>query len=100
DGEMSLTILPIQTRRRLLDGQALSTINERDLSETLNLHAVPAPASWEKRLGDCSIEKEGSLAGYYQMEMTADGQGAWSALAGKFRYSEDCGLERSNDEPA
>jgi CRISPR-associated endonuclease/helicase Cas3 len=100
DGEMSLTILPIQTRRRLLDGQALSTINERDLSEILNLHAVPAPASWEKRLGDCSLEKEGSLAGYYQMEMTADGQGAWSALAGKFRYSEDCGLERSNDESA
>ncbi len=100
DGEMSLTVLPIQPDGRLLDGQVLSTLNERDLAETLNLHAVPAPASWKKRLLNCRLENEGILAGYRQMEMSADGHGGWSAMGGKFRYSEDFGLERVNDEPA
>jgi CRISPR-associated endonuclease/helicase Cas3 len=100
DGEMSLTILPVQPDGRLLDGRVLSALNERDLAETLNLHAVPAPASWEKRLKDCRLENEGNLAGYRQLEMSADGHGGWSAMGGKFRYSEDFGLERVNDEPA
>ena len=100
DGEMSLTVLPIQPDGRLLDGQVLSAFNERDLAETLNLHAVPVPASWEKRLKDCRLENEGNLAGYRQLEMSADGHGGWSAMSGKFRYSEDFGLERVNDEPA
>jgi CRISPR-associated endonuclease/helicase Cas3 len=100
DGEMSLTALPIQPDGRLLDGQMLSALNERDLAETLNLHAAPVPASWEKRLKDCRLENEGNLAGYRQLEMSADGHGGWSAMGGKFRYSEDFGLERVNDEPA
>ncbi len=100
DGEMSLTVLPIQPGDRLLDGQALSTLNERDLAEMLNLQAIPAPASWKGRLSDCRLESEGDLAGYHQLEMTAEGQGAWSAMGGKFRYSEDFGLERSTDESA
>jgi CRISPR-associated endonuclease/helicase Cas3 len=100
DGEMSLTVLPIQPDGRLLDGQVLSALNERDLAETLNLHAAPAPASWKKRLKDCRLENKGNLAGYRQLEMTADGHDGWSAMGGKFRYSEDFGLERVNDEPA
>lgn len=100
DGEMSLTVLPIQPDDRLLDGQVLSALNERDLAETLNLHAVPAPASWNGRLINCRLENEGILAGYRQMEMSADGHGCWSAIGGKFSYSEDFGLERVNDEPA
>ncbi len=100
DGEMSLTVLPIQSEGRLLDGKVLSALNERDLAETLNLHAVPAPASWKKRLLNCRLENEGILAGYRQMEMSADGHGCWAAMGGKFRYSEDFGLERVNDEPA
>jgi CRISPR-associated endonuclease/helicase Cas3 len=100
DGEMSLTILPIQPDGRLLDGQVLSALNERDLAETLNLHATPAPASWEKRLRGCRLENEGDLAGYRQLEMSADEHGGWSAMGGKFRYSDDFGLERANDEPA
>ena len=100
DGEMSLTVLPIQPGGRLLNGQVLSALNERDLAETLNFHAIPAPASWKGRLSDCCLENEGNLAGYRQLEMTADGQGAWSAMGGKFHYSEDFGLERSNDESA
>ncbi len=100
DGEMSLTVLPIQPDARLLDGQVLSALNERDRAETLNLHAVPVPASWGKRLMNCRLDIEGDLAGYRQMEMTADGQGGWSAMGGKFCYSEDFGLERRNDEPA
>lgn len=100
DGEMSLTVLPILPDGRLLDGQVLSALNERDLAETLNFHAIPAPASWKGWLSDCCLENEGNLAGYRQLEMTADGQGVWSAMGGKFRYSEDFGLERSNDESA
>lgn len=100
DGEMSLTVLPIQRDGRLLDGQVLNALNERDLAETLNFHAIPAPASWKGRLSDCRLESEGDLAGYHQLEMTVEGQGAWSAMGGKFRYSEDFGLERSTDESA
>ncbi|HUX28413.1 MAG TPA: CRISPR-associated helicase/endonuclease Cas3 [Terracidiphilus sp.] len=100
DGEMSLTVLPIQSEGRLLDGQVLSAITERDLAEMLNRHAAPVPASWEKRLMGCRFENEGSLAGYRQLEMNADGQGGWSAMGGKFRYSEDYGMERGSDESA
>lgn len=103
DGEMSLTVLPIQPDGRLLDGKVLSTLNERNLAETLNLHAVPAPASWKKRLLNCRLEDDGTLAGYRQMEMSSDGHGCWSAVDGKFRYSEDFGLEldksRADDPP-
>ncbi len=96
DGEMSLTVLPIQPDERLLNGQVLSALNERDLAETLNLHTVPVPASWEKRLTACSRNDDGLML----LEMTADGKGGWSAMSGKFRYSEYFGLERVNDEPA
>lgn len=98
DGEMSLTVLLIQPNGRLLDEKVLSALNERDLAETLNLHAVPVPASWKKRLLNCRLENEGILADYRQLEMSADGQGDWSTMDGKFRYSEDFGLERVNDE--
>lgn len=100
DEEMSLTVLPIQPGGRLLNGQVLSALNERDLAETLNLHTIPAPASWKGRLAGCHLESEGPLAGYRQLEMTADGQCAWSAMCGKFRYSNEFGLERSNDGSA
>lgn len=100
DGEMSLTVLPIQSGGRLLNGQVLSALNERELAETLNFHAIPAPASWKGWLADCRLESEGALAGYRQLEMTVDGQGAWSGMGGKFCYSEDFGLERSNDGSA
>jgi CRISPR-associated endonuclease/helicase Cas3 len=98
DGEMSLTVLPIQPDKRLLNGQMLSALNERDLAEMLNLHAVPVPASWEKRLMDCRLENQGNLAGYRQLEMSAEEHGGWLATCGKFRYSEDFGLERINNE--
>jgi CRISPR-associated endonuclease/helicase Cas3 len=100
DGEMSLTVLPLLPDGRLLDGRALNTLNEWDLAETLNLNAVPVPASWEKRLKTCRVEQDGDLAGYLQLEMIADGQNGWTAIDGKFRYAEDFGLERSNDESA
>ncbi len=100
DGEMSLTVLPIQPNGRLLDEKVLSTLNERELAETLNLHAVPGPASWAERLIDYRLENESNLAGYRQLEMNADGNGNWSAIDGKFSYSEDFGLEMVNDEPA
>ncbi len=96
DGEMSLTVLLIQPDGRLLNGQVLSALNERDLAETLNLHATPVPASWEKRLASCRRDDDGRVL----MEMAADEQGGWSAMDGKFCYSDDFGLERCKDEPA
>ena len=96
DGEMSLTVLLIQPNGSLLDGKALSALNEWDLAETINLHAVPVPASWGKRLDGCRRDDEGRVL----LEMAADGQGGCSAMEGKFHYSEDFGLERRKDEPA
>ena len=100
DGEMSLTVLPIQPDGRLLDGQVLRALSERDLAETLNLQAIPAPASWKGRLSDCRLENEGDLAGYRQLEMTAVGQGDWLATNGRFHYSVDFGLEKNSDGSA
>ncbi len=96
DGEMSLTVLPIQPDGRLLDGQVLSALNERDLAETLNLHTAPVPASWEERLKGCQHNDDGVVL----LKMTADVNSSWSAIDGKFLYSEDFGLERVNNEPA
>jgi len=99
DGEMSLTVLPIQSDERLLNGQVLNALNERDLAETLNQHTVPVPASWEKRLAACRRNDDGLML----LEMTADSKGGWSGMEGKFRYSEDFGLEleksRADDPP-
>ena len=100
DGEMSLTVLPLKPDGSLLDGQKLRALEDRDLAEMLNFHAIPAPASWDGRLASCRVDDDGDLAGYRQLEMTIDGQGTWTAVGGKFHYSEDLGLERRNDEPA
>ena len=93
DDEMSLTVLPLQPGCCLLDGQELKKIQDYDRDEQLNLHAIPVPASWKTRLADYRLENEGHVAGYRQLEMMADGQGCWTTLDGKFRYSEDFGLE-------
>lgn len=96
DGEMSLTVLPIQRDDRLLDGHALSEYDEHALAEVLNLNAVPVPASWEKRLAACHRDDDGRVL----LEMTFDGENSWVALGEKFRYSEDFGLMRGSDESA
>lgn len=100
DGEMGLNILPIKPDGRLLEGQNLSALPERELAEELNLNAVPAPDSWKNHLRDCRLEVDGPLAGYWQLVMTNAENGSWSALNGKFHYSEDFGLEKSRNEPA
>ena len=93
DSEMSLTVLPMQSNGCLLDGQELGEIKKWDLEEQLNSHVIPVPASWETRLADCRLEKEGHLAAYRQLKMTSDEQGGWLSLDGQFRYTEDFGLE-------
>lgn len=100
DGEMSLNVLPIQPDGRLLNGQSLADLPEREQAEALNLNAVPAPASWHKLLRDCPFDKEGPLAGFWQLTLNATAPGSWSALNGNFHYSEDFGLEKSSNEPA
>ena len=89
DGEMSLTVLPMQPDGRLLDGQAIDGQDERVLAEALNLNTVPVPASWGKRLVACRRDDDGRIL----LEMTADTVGGWVSTGGKFRYSEDFGLE-------
>lgn len=99
DGEMSLNVLPLLPDGRLLNGQSLADLPEREQAEALNLNAVPAPASWHKLLRDCPFDKEGPLAGFWQLTLNATVPGSWSALNGKFHYSEDSGLEKSRNEP-
>jgi len=96
DDEMSLTVLPIQPDGRLLDGESLDKIDNRTLAELLNLNAVPAPASWKKRLARCKRDDDGRVL----LEVTADAQGAWMNQEMKLHYSENFGLERGNDESA
>lgn len=100
DGEMSLNVLPILPDGRLLDGQRLADLPEREQAEVLNLNAVPAPASWHKLLRDCPPGKDGTLAGFWQLTFNSTVPGSWSALNGKFHYSEDFGLEKSRNESA
>lgn len=100
DGEMSLTVLPVQPDGRLLDGQSLDGVDERKLDEVLNFHEVPVPSSkrWKGNLDGSRMDTEGSLAGCYQLAMVSDGQGGWLSVNGKLRYSEDFGLEKKNAE--
>lgn len=96
DSEMSITVLPLQSDGRLLDGQVIGGHDERTLAESLNLNAVPVPASWKKRLAGCRRDEDGRVL----LEMTADGDGNWVDMGEKFRYSEDFGLIRGSDESA
>lgn len=100
DGEMSLSVLPILPDGRLLDGQSLAGLPEREQPEALNLNAVPVPASWNKHLRDCPLDKEGPLAGYWQLTLNSAAPGSWSAVNGKFHYSQDFGLEKARNESA
>lgn len=100
DGEMSLNVLPILPDGRLLDGQRLADLPEREQAEALNLYAIPVPASWGRILHDCPFDKEGPLAGYWQLSMEPAAPGSWSAANGKSHYSQDFGLEKARNESA
>lgn len=100
DGEMSLTVLPVTADGRLLDGRRIEGFPERELGEALNLGAVPAPASWAKRLHDCRKESDGSLAGILQLVMQESSTGVWHSKDGKLSYSQDFGLEKCRHESA
>ncbi|MGK2915909.1 MAG: CRISPR-associated helicase/endonuclease Cas3 [Porticoccaceae bacterium] len=99
DGEMSLTVLPVTSGGRLLDGQRIKDIPEHELAEALNLGAVPAPASWKKILHDCPMDTDGPLAGYRQLVMSAVSEGRWQSQDG-MTYSQDFGLEKRSHESA
>jgi len=100
DGEMSLTVLPVTADSCLLDNQRIADIPERELAEALNLAATPAPASWKNSLRDCRMEKDGPLAGYFQLVMSISHDGSWQSSNGQFTYSQDFGLEKRRNEPA
>jgi hypothetical protein len=95
---MSLTVLPVTSGERLLDGRRIKDIPEQELAEALNLAAVPVPASWKKIL--CPMDTNGPLAGYRQLIMSAVSEGIWNSQDGTITYSQDFGLEKRSDESA
>lgn len=101
DDEMSLTVLPLTENGCLLDGRRIESIRECDLAEVLDLNAVPAPASWKDRLRDCRMNTDGVLAGYRQLVFSRLTRVEWMSQYGRFRYSEDIGLEKlsGGEEP-
>lgn len=93
DGEMSLTVLPVQADGRLLDGSRLDALDDGQCAEKLNLNAISVPHTWERALSECVRDEECR----YQLVFAADSTGKWIAQTGKytFHYTEDFGLERS-----
>lgn len=92
DGEMSLSVLPVQRDGSLLDGQRLGALAERHQAEVINMNTVPVPHSWKNSLRGCVMETEGSLAGCYQLEMSESSSGIWRSSNGDFSYSSEFGL--------
>jgi len=93
DGEMSLSLLPMLPDGRLLDG---SRLDELDRPETLLLNTVPAPASWKDRLHGCQVDDD-LYDGRYLIEMTQDGEAAWTDGKHGLRYSTDYGMEKMEE---
>ncbi|MCC8991824.1 MAG: CRISPR-associated helicase/endonuclease Cas3 [Streptococcus sp.] len=93
DGEMSLTVLPVQADGRLLDGTRLDALDDGQCAEQLNLNAIPVPYTWKRALSECVQDEECR----YRLVFAADSADEWIAHAGKymFRYTEEFGLERS-----
>lgn len=95
DGEMNRTVLPVLEqggRRLLLDGQTIDSIDEWRRDETLDLNAVPVPASWQPYLPPADDE------GRHILAMRAESAEQWAAETERalFRYSTFYGLERLN----
>ncbi len=93
DGEMSLTVLPVQADGRLLDGSSLDALDDGQRAEQLNLNTIPVPHTWKRALSECPQDEECR----YRLVFAGDSAGEWIAHAGKytFRYTEEFGLERS-----
>jgi CRISPR-associated endonuclease/helicase Cas3 len=92
DGEMSLTVLPVQLTAQgnaLLDGRLLAELDEWERAEVLNQQAVAVPAGWKSFLPPPED-------GVYHVPMTG-GAGCWQAELDKVRlvYSEEFGMEKS-----
>jgi len=96
DGEMNLSLLPMLPDGRLLDGIRIAGLDERDRPETLLLDTVPAPASWKKRLHGCRVDDD-SCDGRYPIEMTQEGEAAWTDGKHGLCYSIDYGMEKTHE---
>ena len=99
DGEMSLTVLPMQADGRLLAGIRLDDLDEGAQAEAFNLHTVMVPASWRKSvLADCATDEDGR----YRLIFMADDTDAWVSHLGRYhlQYTADFGLELRRDEGA
>ncbi len=94
DGEMSLNVLPLREDGRLLDGINLSTLDERQQAETLDLNLVPVPASWRNFFRDSAITFDEN--GHFPLPLRAEGIAHLVSLNGgrMLRYTSDYGLER------
>ncbi|MDP1903988.1 MAG: CRISPR-associated helicase/endonuclease Cas3 [Pseudomonadota bacterium] len=94
DGEMSLNVLPMREDGRLLDGSNLSTLDERQQTEILDLNLVPVPASWRNFLRDNAITFDEN--GHFLLPLRAQGVAHVVSLkeGRMLRYTSDYGLER------
>jgi CRISPR-associated endonuclease/helicase Cas3 len=92
DGEMGLTVVPVLSGGRFLDGTKFKGLKDHKLSEEFNFNSVPAPSSWENILRGCEKDKEGR----HFLEFVEDGEDGWIGWNGKikFRYSRIFGLEK------
>jgi CRISPR-associated endonuclease/helicase Cas3 len=96
DGEMSLTVLPVQKDGRLLDGASLDKLDERGQAAALDLNTIPVPHSWKGCLAGCDLDEDGR----YRLVFAPDGVGGWVGRHGPmtFIYTKDFGLERRKDD--
>lgn len=98
DGEMSLTVLPLRDDGRLLDGNEINNLEEREQAETLSLNLVPVPASWLNFLHENALKMDES--GRFPLSMRAEGVAHVASLKGgkMLRYTSEFGLERVSHE--
>lgn len=88
DGEMSLTVLPIEESGALLGGAHLNDLGEWEQQEAINQCSVSVPNSWRRYL-------PAAEDGLIRLQMR-NHNGVWMADAGGVRvmYTKEYGLER------
>jgi CRISPR-associated endonuclease/helicase Cas3 len=92
DGEMSLTVIPLQADGILLDGTLLSDLDEYRRAEELNLNSVPVPSSWETSLKACQRDEDGR---YLMMFEKVDDLNSLAHVGKQeFCYSTEFGMKK------
>ncbi len=94
DGEMSLNVVPVFIgKKEFLNGTVISSLNEYEHAEAINMESIPVPHSWKRLLPEPKDN-------VYWFEMSQDGVGRWRAATdkAKFVYTKKFGLEIEKDD--